>query len=75
MTRSILNMTKVTMTQVGSYTCSPSFARPDTVNITLKHREQALPEPVVNTAVTPSLDLDTVYTLLVLCFFLLPPLV
>ena len=75
MGRSILNMTKVIMSQAGSYTCSPSFARPYTVNITLKHREQALPEPVVNIGVIPSLGDNTIYTLLVLCFFQLPPLV
>lgn len=49
------------------------MARPDSVNVTVKHHEQALPEPVVNseanTAITfPELLLFTILTLIIKVF-------
>merc|ERR1712107_150620 len=52
MMRSVLTLTNISMSSAGQYTCSPSMTRSDSVNITIKHREQAQPEPVVNTATT-----------------------
>ena len=82
--KSVLTMTNIAMTQVspgstspthsaapqaGTYTCSPAMARPDSVNVTVKHHEQALPEPVVNSeaniiTIFPELLLFTLYTLI-----------
>lgn len=71
--KSVLTMTNIAITQAGTYTCSPSMARPDSVNVTVKHHEQALPEPVVNseanTAITfPELLLFTILTLIIKVF-------
>ena len=59
--------------QAGTYTCSPSMARPDSVNVTVKHHEQALPEPVVNSeadipVIFPELLLFTIITLAIKVF-------
>jgi len=71
--KSVLTMTNIAMTQAGTYTCSPSMARPDSVNITVKHHEQALPEPVVNSEadtpiIFPELLLLTILTLIIKVF-------
>ena len=57
--------------QAGTYTCSPSMARPDSVNVTVKHHEQAMPEPVVNSeasVIFPELLLFTILTLIMNVF-------
>lgn len=71
--KSVLTMTNIAMTQAGTYTCSPSMARPDSVNVTVKHHEQALPEPVVNSEadtpiIFPELLLLTILNLIIKVF-------
>ena len=50
------------------------MARPDSVNVTVKHHEQAMPEPVVNSEATipsiifPELLLFTILTLIMNVF-------
>ena len=38
MSRSVLTVAHIAMSQAGTYTCSPSMARQDEVTITVKHR-------------------------------------
>ena len=68
-----LQLSNICHLQAGTYTCSPSMARQDSVNVTVKHHEQALPEPVVNSeantpSTLPELLLFTILTLIIKVF-------
>ena len=55
MPRSVLTVAHISMSQAGTYTCSPSMARQDEVTVTVKHRTA---EHTLTTS-TSTLELQT----------------